>query len=194
VDLVASRGLGSHGARRRAIPAQRRCAAEEGHDPCVTPGQGRITTGMKKTLSILGFVALAGCSMISKGKAGSADLDTGGADDAPKALADNMHDAPTFHVGDSLSGDAACHASGYMKIDAPAGQPLHIDVGVSGPSGVCLDVSYLTSTGGSQNGGQMFGDVCENKTLDVTGLDGGSYLQISESGACQGAKFSIALH
>ena len=150
---------------------------------------------MKKTLSILGFVALAGCSMISKGKAGSADLDTGGGGGGgSRALTDNMHDAPVYHVGDTTTEAAACHASRYMKIDAPASQAFQIDVAIDGPEGSCVDVSYLTATGGAQNGGQMFGELCENKTLDVVGLEGGSFIQISESGACKGASFSLTLH
>jgi hypothetical protein len=146
-------------------------------------------------ISILGLVVLAGCSIISKGKTDTAVVgEGGGGEEASRAPADNMHDAPMYHVGESVDAPAECHASRYIKLDAPAGEAFQIDVAISGPEGSCVDVSYLNSNGGSQNGGQMFGELCENKTLDVVGLDGGSYVQISESGACKGASYSLALH
>jgi hypothetical protein len=150
---------------------------------------------MMKTLSILGLLALGGCSMISGGKADTTDIGGGGGGgEAARTPADNMHDAPTFHVGESLSGPAECHASRYLIVDAPAGEAFQIDVAISGPEGSCVDVSYLNSNGGSQNGGQMFGELCENKTLDVVGLEGGAYVQISESGACKGASYELTFH
>jgi hypothetical protein len=152
---------------------------------------------MTKMLSLVAFLAavsaLGGCSMISKGKADTADVGGGGGDDDSPALAGTMAEAKTYHVGDEITAPAECHTSGYMKIDAPAGQAFQVDIGIS-TEGACVDVSYLTTTGGSQNGGQMFGEICEPKTLDVTGLDGGSFLQVSESGACKGTDISIALH
>src|SRR5262245_2690142 len=144
---------------------------------------------MKKMLTFAAVVALAGCSMMKKAETttgGGGDDEGGGA----KGLAGTMAEAQTFHVGDSITAPAECHTSGYMKIDAPAGQDFQVDIGIS-TEGACVDVSYLTSTGGSQNGGQMFGELCEGKTLDVTGLDGGSFLQVSESGACKGTDISI---
>jgi hypothetical protein len=149
---------------------------------------------MIKTLSLCGFLALAGCSMVSKGK----EVETGGGDTgggeepAAAGFADNMHDAPMFSQGDSLTANLECHASGYLKVDASAGTPLQIQVTVE-PEGACYNLEWMNSNGGSQNGGQMFGEVCESKTFDVTGLEGGAFIQISESGVCKNASVTLAL-
>jgi hypothetical protein len=148
---------------------------------------------MTKTIPVV-LLALAGCSMIAKGKTDTSDVGGGGGGDDAPALAGTMAEAPTYHVGQSVTAPAECHTSSYMKIDAPAGDAFQVDIGIEGAEGACVDVSYLNSNGGSQNGGQMFGELCEGKTLDVTGLEGGSYLQVSQSGVCKdGVSISIAL-
>lgn len=143
-----------------------------------------------KTLSLVlvTFAGLAGCSMIK----GKGEDTAGGGGGGEKSLADNMHDAQIFHVGESITTPVECHASGYMKVDAPTGEAFQLDVEIL-TEGACVDVSYLTSTGGAQNGGQMFGELCESKVLDVTGLDGGSYIQLSETGVCKDASITLAL-
>jgi len=143
-----------------------------------------------KTLPLV-LLTLAGCSMM-KGK-GDDTGGGGGGGGGEKSLAGNMAEAQTFSIGESLKAPAECHTSGYMKIDAPAGEAFQIVVGIDGPEGSCVDVSYLNSNGGSQNGGQMFGELCEGRTLDVTGLEGGAFLQVSEAGACKGASIELAL-
>jgi hypothetical protein len=148
---------------------------------------------MTHKLACLSFaVFMAGCSFMSKGK----DVSTGGGG-GEKALAGTMAEAQTFHIGDVLEAPAECHTSGYMRIDAPVGQTFHVEVTVEGGAGTCVDVSYLTKNGGANApDGHMFGDVCVEqspKSLEVTGLDGGSFLQVSESGACQGATMKLAL-
>ena len=56
-------------------------------------------------------------------------------------------------------------------------------------------VHYLNANGGTQNGGVME-EICSAEspaTMNVTGLEGGSFLQISEAGVCQGATVTISL-
>lgn len=150
---------------------------------------------MTKTLSLLGFLALTGCGMMKgKGEAADpcADPCKAGGGGGGLTPADNMADAPVVTVGDSLTSALACNGSGYLKVDAPAGEAFQIEVNIQ-TEGACVNVSHLNSNGGAQNGGQMFGELCESQTLDVTGLDGGSYIQIFESGACKGATVDLAL-
>jgi hypothetical protein len=153
----------------------------------------------KNLIAILGAAALlSGCSMFG----GKQDVETGGGGggEATRGLAGTMADAAVFSKGDDLTAPAECHTSGYMKIDTPAGEPLQIGVVVEASAETCLSVHYLNANGGTQNGGVME-EICSNEspatldvaTLDVTGLEGGSFLQISEAGVCQGATVTITL-
>ena len=132
--------------------------------------------------------SLAGCSMMK----GKGDDTGGGGGGGDKGLAGNMAEAQTFSVGESLKAPAECHTSGYMKIDAPAGEAFQIVVGIDGPEGSCVDVSYLNSNGGSQNGGQMFGELCEGRTSRRGTRGRRAFLKVSESGACKGASIELA--
>jgi hypothetical protein len=150
----------------------------------------------KTTIAFVGAVALlatTGCSMISKkGDGGTTEVaDTGGGD---KGLADNMADAPLFARGESLTAATACHGSGYMKFDVPAGEPFQIDVTIDSPAETCLSVHYLKASGGAVDG--MMLEICSPdspKTIDVTGQEGGSFLSVGENGVCQGAKVGLAI-
>jgi hypothetical protein len=138
-------------------------------------------------------LASAGCSMLGKGGAAPGG---GGGGAASPGLAGTMAEASVFQKGDTLTAPAECNTSGYMKVGTPAGEALSVVITIDAPAPTCLSVSYLNANGGTQDGGVME-EICSEEspaTLDVTGLEGGSFLQISEAGACQGAKVTIALN
>lgn len=112
------------------------------------------------------------------------------------AFAGNMAEAPVHHVGGSLEGPAGCRESFYAKFDFPVGQAVKMDVTVKGPAGACLSVSYLNANGGAVDG--MMKEMCIDKNAseswDVQGLEGGSFVQVSEQPPCKGASISIASH
>jgi hypothetical protein len=142
---------------------------------------------------VVGIVALAlvPACMLS-GKTGDTLVDEGGG--ADKALAGTMAEAQVFGRGETLTEAAGCHTSGYMKFDVPAGEPFQLDVGIESPADTCLSVHYLKASGGAVDG--MMLEICSAdapKTIDVEGQEGGAFLQISESGACQGATVSVAV-
>lgn len=150
----------------------------------------------KTTIAFLGAVALlSGCSLISKKSSDTtAVADDSGGGGGGKGLANNMAEAPLFGKGETLNAAVECHNSGYMKMDIPAGEPFQIDVTIDAPAETCLSVHYLKASGGAVDG--MMLEICSDaspKTLDVTGQEGGSFLQISESGVCQGAKVGVAI-
>jgi hypothetical protein len=137
-------------------------------------------------------LALVPACMLS-GKTGDTLVDEGGGG-GDKALAGTMAEAAVFGRGESLSAPAGCHTSGYMKLDVPAGEPFQLDVGIESPADTCLSVHYLKANGGAVDG--MMLEICSAdapKTIDVEGQEGGAFLQISESGVCQGATVSVAV-
>jgi hypothetical protein len=150
----------------------------------------------KNLIAILGAAALlSGCSMFGKGGDAAEPGGGGGGGEVTKGLAGTMADAQVFSKGEDLTAPAECHTSGYMRIDTPAGEPLAIGVTIDAKAETCLSVHYMNSNGGTQNGGVME-EICSNEspaTIDVTGLEGGSFLQISEAGVCQGATVTISL-
>ncbi len=112
------------------------------------------------------------------------------------AFAGNMAEAPVHHAGGTLEGPAGCRESFYAKFDFPVGQAVKMDVTVKGPAGACLSVHYLKANGGAVDG--MMKEMCIDKnaseTWDVQGLEGGSFVQVSEQPPCKGASITIASH
>ncbi len=148
------------------------------------------------SLAFLGAVALlavTGCSNFSKTARDSAAEPSGGGGGG-KGLAGNMAEAAVFGKGETLNAAAECHTSGYMKMEIPAGEPFQIDLTIDSPADTCLSVHYLKANGGAVDG--MMLEICSPdspRTIDVTGQEGGSFLQISEAGVCQGAKVGVAI-
>jgi hypothetical protein len=156
---------------------------------------------ISKLCSWMGAVALATSSAcLVKGGAGDTMPGAGDGDDDPGdvrgagGLAGTMAEAAVYRPGDAMTAAAECHTSGYMKFDVPAGEPFQLEIGIDAPDEACLSVHYLRSTGGAVDG--MMLEICSAdapRTLDVEGQDGGSFLQISESGVCQGATVRVAV-
>lgn len=149
---------------------------------------------MLKTIRTLALGAVlmsaaTGCSLLGKKSPAAA----GGGDAAP--FADNMHDAPVHHRGETFSYTPPCPASAYAKFDIPAGEPVKITVTGEGPEGAGINVSYLRSTGGAVDG-QMKGDQEIAKgpiVFDVTGQEGGSFLQLLEVVPCKGVNVTVTV-
>ena len=153
-----------------------------------------MTSTMTRTLALGALIlsASTGCSMLGK-KASTGG--GGGGGGAAAAIADNMHDAPVYHRGDSFKFTAPCPGSGYAKFDIPAGEPVKITVTGTGPEGAGLNASYLRSTGGAVDG-QMNGDLevaAGPIVFDVTGQEGGSFLQILETVPCKGVETTVTV-
>jgi galactokinase len=150
------------------------------------------TTIRSLALGAILITAASGCSLISKKSSASTG---GGGGGAAAAIADNMHDAPVHHKGETFKFTAPCRASGYAKFDVPDGEAVKITVTGTGPEGAGLNASYLRSTGGAVDG-QMKGDLEVAKgpiVFDVTGQDGGSFLQIMEVVPCKGVDVSVSV-
>ena len=137
---------------------------------------------------ILSCLSLAACSMLNKGG--------GSAASSSAPLTDNMHDAPLYQHNASIKSALGCNAAGYAKINASEGEAYKIDVAVEGPTGSCVHVRYLNGAGGDGGGTsfEMCSDKEPNKTLDVTGQSGGSYLELMEDPPCKNAGVSVAIH
>ena len=136
------------------------------------------------------LLSLSACSMISK--------KSGGGEPAASAkpLADNMHDAPVYQHPTSLATPLACTAAGYAKINANEGEALKLDLAVDGPAGSCIHVRWLNGNGGDGGGTsfEMCSDKEPQKTIDVTGQSGGSYLELMEDPPCKNAGVKVAIH
>jgi len=106
-----------------------------------------------------------------------------------------MAEAPLYHAGATIKGPAGCNTSGYAKFDFPVGQAVKMTVTAEGPAGTCLSVSYLKANGGNVDG--MMKELCVDKgateTWDVQGLEGGSFIQMSEQPPCKSAGITIAV-
>lgn len=111
------------------------------------------------------------------------------------ALGDTMADATLYHQGSMIQSAAGCSTSGYAKFDFPVGAHVKMDVSVEGPAGSCLSVSYLKASGGAVDG--MMKELCIDKngteSWDVEGLEGGSFLQVSEAPPCKGAGIKVVI-
>ena len=122
-----------------------------------------------------------------------------GGDSTPAAkttpFGDTMADAVLYHQGSAIEGALGCNSSGYAKFDFPVGQPVKMDVSVVGPEGTCVSASYLKASGGAVDG--MMKELCVGKngieTWDVQGLEGGSFLQVSEAPPCKNAGIKVTI-
>lgn len=146
---------------------------------------------MKTILVGLALSLVAACSMAKKATS------TGGGGEAAAAagpLGDTMADAVVYQRGASFEADAACHTSGYAKLDIPAGEPIKIELTVTSPKDeACVSFQFLNQNGGD---GGLMAEACSTKspfTYDLTAQEGASFLQISEGGACQGAHITVAI-
>ncbi|MEZ4399617.1 MAG: hypothetical protein R3B06_06345 [Kofleriaceae bacterium] len=147
----------------------------------------RITPIRALACGALLVTSTSGCSMISKPGAGPAAAGAG--------IADNMHDAPVYHRGDAFTFTAPCRASGYARFDVPVDEPVKLIITGTGPAGAGLGTSYLRASGGAVDG-QMKGDLAIAAgpiVFDVTGQDGGSYLQITEAVPCKGVEVRVVV-
>lgn len=144
-------------------------------------------------LTMLGALALlgaSGCSMIST---------SGGNGASPKAgsgsLAGTMAEAQTFKRGASISSPLSCNAAGYAKIDVAQGEAFKIELTVTGPAGACVHVRHLKASGGDGGVSTEFcSDKEPTKTFEVTGQEGGSFLEVMENPPCKGAGLKIDIH
>jgi len=146
------------------------------------------------TLSVFAGIALsvaAACSMIKK-DGGSPATTGGGGGGAP--LGDTMADAVVYSRGATISTPAACHTSGYAKLDVAAGEALQLEVAVTSPGEeACVSFWVLNSNGGAAGVTDELCSTKSPKTYEVTVPDGGALLQISEGGKCQGATVAVAI-
>jgi hypothetical protein len=142
-----------------------------------------------RTGIVLSFLSLAACSLLGKKSGGDTAAAAG-------PLADNMHDAPLYQHNASIKSALGCNTAGYAKINANAGEAYKIDLQVDGPAGACLHVRYLNGAGGDGGGTsfEMCSDKEPQKTIDVTGQSGGSYLELMEDPPCKNAGVSVAIH
>ncbi len=152
------------------------------------------TIKLGSLLGALTLVLTPACMLAGKGGTSDTLVDEGGGGGGDKAFAGTMAEAQVFGPGDTLTQPAGCHTSGYMKFDVPAGEAFQLEIGIEAPAETCLSVHYLKANGGAVDG--MMLEICSKdapKTIDVTGQEGGAFLQVSESGACQGATVSVAV-
>lgn len=149
---------------------------------------------MPKLLSgILLSLSLAGCSMIGGGAKAPATSGGGG---GASPLADNMHDAPTYQHNASIATALACNAAGYAKLALAEGEAVKLDLAVDGPVGSCVHVRWLNGAGGDGGGTsfEMCSDKEPQKTIDVTGQSGGTYLELMEDPPCKNAGIKVSIH
>jgi hypothetical protein len=142
---------------------------------------------------VVGGVALLGACP-AKGPAGGGTTATGTGPTAKSApLGDTMADATLYHQGSLIQAALGCNTSGYAKFDFPVGQAVKMDVSVEGPEGTCVSAHYLKANGGAVDG--MMKELCVGKngseTWDVQGLEGGSFLQVSEAPPCKNASIKV---
>lgn len=141
-------------------------------------------------VSALALLLAAGCGMVTT-STGNGAAPKGGSG----ALAGTMADAQTFKRGASITSPLACNAAGYAKIDVPQGEAYKIELTVSGPAGACVHVRHLKGSGGDGGVSTEFcSDKEPSKTFDVTGQEGGNFLEVMENPPCKGAGLKIDIH
>lgn len=151
-----------------------------------------MTTTAKRALAA-GALLLSlttGCSMLGKKTSVG-----GGGGGAASGIGDTMADAPVYHRGDSFKFTAPCRSTGYAKFDIPTDEPVKISITGTGPEGAGLNPAYLKASGGAVDG-QMKGDIEVASgpiVFDVTGQEGGSFLQITETVPCKGVEVSVTV-
>ena len=151
-----------------------------------------MTINAMRTLAAgaLLFSLTTGCSMLGK-KASTG----GGGGGAASGIGDTMADAPVYHRGDTFKFTAPCRATGYAKFDIPTDEPVKITLTGTGPEGAGINPAYLKASGGAVDG-QMKGDIEVASgpiVFDVTGQEGGSFLQITETVPCKGVEVSVTV-
>ena len=152
-------------------------------------------------LSILSSVTLAGLTLAGCPKptttasGGSTTPAAAAATTPAKALGDTMADAVLYHQSSTIDASLGCNTSGYAKFDFPVGQAVNMEVAIAGPEGTCVSASYLKANGGNVDG--MMKQLCVgkngNETWDVQGLEGGSFLQVSEAPPCKNATLKVVI-
>lgn len=149
---------------------------------------------MLKISTVLACVlAVAGCP--KKG----ADATGGGTGPTPPgatptaAYAGNMAEAPMHALGETVTAPMGCRESLYAKWDLPQGQAAKMTVTIAGPAGACASIHYLKGNGGAVEG--MMKELCIDKNAtevwDITGQEGGSFIQQSEAVPCKGLTLTI---
>ena len=151
-----------------------------------------MTTTAKRALAAgaLLLTLTTGCSMLGKKTSVG-----GGGGGAASGIGDTMADAPVYHRGDTFKFTAPCRATGYAKFDIPTDEPVKISITGTGPGGAGLGTAYLKASGGAVDG-QMKGDIEVASgpiVFDVTGQEGGSFLQITETVPCKGVEVSVTV-
>lgn len=97
-----------------------------------------------------------------------------------------MADAPTHSLG-LLEMKPPCNETGYFKLDVPAGTAFSLDVTVSAGSAM-IDV---TDANGRSAGVSTEITAEAPKNVASTSQDGGTFVTISETGACAGNTVTI---
>lgn len=151
-----------------------------------------MTTTAKRALAAgaLLLTLTTGCSMLGKKTSVG-----GGGGGAASGIGETMADAPVYHRGDSFKFTAPCRSTGYAKFDIPTDEPVKISITGTGPEGAGLNPAYLKASGGAVDG-QMKGDIEVASgpiVFDVTGQEGGSFLQITETVPCKGVEVSVTV-
>jgi hypothetical protein len=141
---------------------------------------------------VLASLFLVGCP--KKGGDAVVTAPTGGGGGAPAAaFGGTMADAPMHELGATVSGALGCRESLYAKWNIPQGQAAKMTVTIAGPAGSCASVAYLKGNGGAVDG--MMKELCIDKaaseTWDITGQEGGSFIQQTEAVPCKGATITI---
>jgi len=157
----------------------------------------RMINRLSLLVAFVAPLAVTGCMPKKSGDSTTSTTTGEAAAPAPtSAFGGTMADAPVHHQGGTLEGPAGCRETFYAKFDFPVGQPVKMDVAVKGPAGACISISYLKANGGAVDG--MMKEMCIDKnpteTWDVQGLEGGSFVQVTEQPPCKGATISIASH
>jgi len=177
---------------RRPAPAyrNRQPRASRFCQPILYPSM-TITANRALAAGALLISLTTGCSMLGK----KATAGGGGGGEAASGIGDTMADAPLYHRGDTFTFTAPCRATGYAKFDIPTDEPVKIIITGTGPEGAGLGTAYLKASGGAVDG-QMKGDLEVASgpiVFDVTGQEGGSFLQITETVPCKGVEVSVSV-
>ena len=111
----------------------------------------------------------------------------GGAPAAGPAISETMADAPTHNVPATLEIKPPCNATGYFKLNMPAGTAFSIDAKVSAGSAM-VDV---TDANGKSAGVSAEITMDAAKTVASTGQEGATFVTVSETGACVGNTLTL---
>ena len=150
---------------------------------------------MIKTTLLVTLLAVVATGCPKKGADATGGGTTGPTTGAPATApyAGNMAEAPMHELGATVTAAMGCRESLYAKWNLPQGQAAKMTVTIAGPAGACASVHYMKGNGGAVEG--MMKELCIDKnpseTWDITGQEGGSFIQQSEAVPCKGLNLTI---